>query len=447
MSNPPSNIYSLVSTQASTALLRTQLGWYLRLRTATLLGQIAVMAVAAFGVGVGLNWLPLLVFLVLFAATQAIALWSNRTSVAPDAGWLLGLLVFDIVEQAALLHFAGGPFNPFASVYVVYVAVAAMLLGVRTAVWCGVLALVGLGAVSVWHQPIDMDAFRVRHGDLAGQQLLAAASMVALSACTGCIVYFIGRVQHALGQREVQLADARARAARADSLAALTTLAAGAAHELSTPLSTIAVVAKDLATHLESAGLSPDIIDDVRLVRSEVDRCRTILHKMAARAGQKPGEALEPIAVGVLLERALAAAGLTDADIDIQPGVDVAFLRVPIDSLEQAVAGVLKNARQASPPGAPVRVRVRQGNGDCHIEVEDHGPGMAADVLARAGEPFFTLKEPGDGMGLGLFLTRAVVEQMGGSFALTSSAGAGTRALISVPFEPVWDSGTFRRRA
>ena len=441
MGNPPSNIYSLASVQSNAALLRLQLGWYLRLRAALLLGQVAVTVGAACGLGVALNWLPLGVILAAFAGTQAVALAANRPSKAPDVRWLLGLIVLDIVTQSALLHFEGGPFNPFATVYVVYVAVAALLLGARTAAACGLLCLVAGGTVSLWYDPFDVAGIRARHGEEAFDRLVAVTSMIAYSACAACIVYFIGRVQHALGQREVQLADARACAARVDSLAALTTLAAGAAHELSTPLSTIAVVSKDLATHLERAGLPADVIEDVRLVRSEVDRCRTILHKMAARAGQKPGEALEPIAVGVLMDRAIAAAGLTSVELDIQPGVDVAFLRAPIDALEQAVAGVLKNARQASLPGVPVIIRVRRGDGACLIDVEDHGTGMPADVLARAGEPFFTLKEPGEGMGLGLFLTRAVVEQMGGSFALTSSAGAGTRASISVPFELVRDSG------
>jgi len=99
----------------------------------------------------------------------------------------------------------------------------------------------------------------------------------------------------------------------------------------------------------------------------------------------------------------------------------------------QAIRGVIRNAQDASPADAEVVLHAQAGEDALLIEVRDCGIGMAPEVLARAGEPFFTTKQPGRGMGLGLFLTRAVLERLGGQLQLESAQGRGTRALVRLP--------------
>jgi two-component system sensor histidine kinase RegB len=131
-----------------------------------------------------------------------------------------------------------------------------------------------------------------------------------------------------------------------------------------------------------------------------------------------------------------ALSGLVARDrvqVEMVPPAADASIFGPPKALAETLRGLMKNAVQASPPDAPVVLRAALADGRLRASVIDRGRGMPADVLARVGEPFFTTKVPGEGMGLGLFLTRALAEQLGGEFRITSSPGAGTEATIELP--------------
>jgi two-component system sensor histidine kinase RegB len=264
-------------------------------------------------------------------------------------------------------------------------------------------------------------------------QLHLRGMWVAFGVAASFIVYFLLRVRRDLESREADLAEAQRRVGRQERLASLATLAAGAAHELATPLATIALAARELERHLERAQADATSLEDVHLIRAQVDRCRAILDGMAADAGQSAGESASDVGVVDLLRA--AADGLRAAppvEIDVA-GLNGQRVRVPPRAVAQAIKSLLKNAQDASSEGAAVSLRAGVNGGSIAIEVIDRGKGMPADVLARAGEPFFTTKEPGRGMGLGLFLTRTLVERLGGELTLSSEAGAGTRALVKLP--------------
>ncbi len=247
------------------------------------------------------------------------------------------------------------------------------------------------------------------------------------------IVYFVQRVTRALAAREAELEAARLATARHEKLASLATLAAGAAHQLSTPLSTIAVVAKELEHQLAHSDAGEEPVADARLIREQVERCRDILTQMAADAGESAGESTTTVRIAEILES--ARRGLADAErvaVDLT-AAERTVLRVPPRALAQALRALIRNALDATPVSAAVRITARTGDSRCSIEVRDSGGGMSREVLARAGEPFYTTKAPGKGMGLGLFLARAVVERLGGSLELDSSEGRGTCARVVLP--------------
>jgi len=169
-------------------------------------------------------------------------------------------------------------------------------------------------------------------------------------------------------------------------------------------------------------------------VRSQVERCRAILERMCADAGEMRGERLAPATVDELVAGSVAGlGGDVTVSTDVDPELGAVSLYVPARAIAEAIRGVLKNAQDASPAGAAVSLVVRRADRAIDFAIEDRGVGMSRTVLDRVGEPFFTTKPLGRGMGLGLFLARTIVERVGGTLRLDSTLGRGTTAVVRVP--------------
>jgi two-component system sensor histidine kinase RegB len=269
----------------------------------------------------------------------------------------------------------------------------------------------------------------------------AIGMWVALGVASAFVVHFLRRITGALAERDAELTAARGLAARQERLASLATMAAGAAHELSTPLGTVALAAKELEHALTKVD-APELAADARLIREQVGRCRTILEQMAQGAGTV-GESVAASTVGELLDEALA--GIRDAPVvhcEVPAELARTPLRLPPRAVSQALRSLITNAQDASPPTAAVVVAVRCAAGELELAIRDRGGGMPGEILARIGEPFFTTKPPGRGMGLGLFLARAVIEAVGGTLEIDSAAGTGTEVLVVLPTDVSHARGT-----
>jgi len=409
---------------------RINFSWLLRLRRGAIVGQIVVIAVVDGLMRINLPLLPLLVIIGFeLASNAACAAWVGRERPVGESTVAIVMIV-DVIGLTGLLYFTGGPFNPFSFLYVVQLALAAVVLRPLWTWMLVALSLACFGALFYRHVVLPLDysdpSLHFQHMTMHLEGMCAAFGVAAVF-----IVYFVQRVTGALAQRDAELRAARSLSERQDRFAALVTLAAGAAHELATPLSTIAVVAKELEHQLEQADAGGGIAD-ARLIRQEVERCRGILSQMAADAGDSRGEAIVPFTLSGLVEAALRDVpdrGLVRVTVDDDGRWP---LRVPQLALARALRGVIRNAQQAA-SGQTVRLRASAGEHAWRIEVEDHGVGMTPAVRDRAGEPFFSTKAPGGGMGLGLFLTRTVLEHLGGTLHLDSAPGRGTTAVLTIP--------------
>jgi two-component system sensor histidine kinase RegB len=406
---------------------RINFGWLIRLRFATIAGQALTIAVVRFGMGLPIPLAPLLAIVGLGAASNlgGLALARVRT---PREGWLLGVMAFDVLAISGLLYFTGGPENPFSFLYLVPIAIAAITL--RSAgTWALVLLSLASSAVLfIWHWPLPLTGNHAAH-----MALHLRGMWVAFGVAAAFIVYFLMRVRRALAARDAELETSRSLAARQERLASLATLAAGAAHELATPLSTIAVVAKELERQAARSGLDAA---DVRLMRDEVERCRRILARMRIDAGDPSGERFARVSVRELLADCLADPRPdTAVELSVDDATAAVSAALPRHAFTQALRGLVENARQASPAGTPVAVRVAADDSRRGLvfEIADRGPGIPAGVLPRVGEPFFTTKAAGQGMGLGVFLARAIVERAGGELSIASTPGAGTTARLWLP--------------
>ena len=401
------------------------LQWLARLRWAEIAGQAATVFAGQFLLGGSLPMVALLVVIGIgLVSNLAIEMYffgdrrGDDAPLAPVHEWQLALvMMLDIALLTGLLYLTGGPRNPFCFLYLVQIALAAVLVHARWTWMLVGLSFVGFGVLLVAHQPLAIP-----------EDTRDVGVWVALGVASAFVVHFLVRVTGALAQRERELTEARSLAARQERLASLATMAAGAAHELSTPLGTVALAAKEL-----ERALSGDLAADARLIREQVGRCRAILEQMAQGAGTV-GESVAACAVRELVDEALIGVRASpDVHVELRDDDARSMLRLPPRAVSQAVRSLVTNAQDASPPGAAIVVTVRRADDALSIVIRDRGAGIPGDVMARIGEPFFTTKPPGRGMGLGLFLARAVIEGVGGSLHIASAAGEGTEVRVVLP--------------
>ncbi len=404
--------------------------WLVTLRWGAIAGQAATILVADRLMGIALPVVPLWC-VVAFATVTNVACESRvRRAHAVHESTIAGVMVVDVLLLTALLFLTGGPFNPFSCLYLVNIALAAVVLRPG---WTWALVVLSLSCFgTLFADPGGLPLATREHAHHI--QMHLQGMWVAFGVAAIFIVYFVQRVTRALADRDADLAAANARTARHERLASLATLAAGAAHELATPLSTIAVTAKELERALLRREHDATAAGDAHLIREQVERCRQILDHLTADAGETAGEAIVPVLVATIVDDALRG-------VDDDPRIRVVIegapeprpLLAPPRAITQALRGVIDNARHAAPSDGSVLLRVRVDTNGCRFEVHDDGPGMPPDVLSRAGEPFFTTKPPGEGMGLGLFLARAVFERLGGALELSSALGRGTTTALVLP--------------
>jgi len=409
------------------------LHWLVPLRFLAAAGQGVALAFAAFGLGLPLPY-PALALVPAITALSNLPLWRMR--VPPDRALAVasGVLVFDTLLFTLLLTLSGGPDNPFGAIYAIHVAMAAMTGSARATWLVAVLSALGYAVAFRWHETQHF-----WHGPVSAGislQLHAVGMWLAVAVVAVVITFFIGRITRSLRLREVALQRIGLLAARNARLASLTTLAAGAAHELGSPLGTIAVVAGDIERETRDVEGLAALAQDARLLRSEVERCRAILDRMSGRAAYFEAEQREAL-------RSEHAAELFDTDAlgDAATRIDLAMDAAPGASLglradfSAVVLPLVLNALDASSQEARVRVEIARDGERVRVLVRDQGHGMSAEVLERAGEPFFTTRRPGRGTGLGLFVVRLHAERLGGALRLDSAPGAGTTASVEWPVE------------
>jgi two-component system, sensor histidine kinase RegB len=402
------------------------LAWLVRLRWGSIVAQAVTVLVGVLASDAPVTTLAFVVVGLTVASNVALrVLGAPPRALRPS---IVGaVLVVDTIALTALLFLCGGPKNPFSTLYLVYVTLAAVTLGMR---WAAVLVAVsgaGYGLLFVSRGQADV-MMQVHHNASAFSAHLQSM-WLAFTVTASLIAYFVARVAAALRDRERELAEAQRVAARAEKLASLSTLAAGAAHELGSPLATIAVASKELEHALQR---SPDLAEDARLIRGEVDRCQRILREMSGRSGEPMGEVPETVTLEHLVHEVQQRAGATSLPIQIDADVPARVV-VPARGLVQSLESLVRNALDAGGRPDAVRLRVYRTDGCVRFEVEDHGEGISREILARIGEPFMTTKPAGTGMGLGLFLVGAFAQRWRGRLALDSEPGSGTKAVLELP--------------
>jgi two-component system sensor histidine kinase RegB len=419
----------LVSTGAETpGAGPVWLAWLVRLRWAAVAGQLLAVALARFGFGLAIPTGWLLAIVAFTAASNAALARRVERHGTVIAAAVIGL---DVLLFTLVLGLTGGPANPFSVLYLVHVSLAALLFGFRWSLAIAALCAVAYAALFSVHVPVAWD-HAGHQGERIGLHLQGMWAATAVAALT--LSYFVARVASALREREERLRALERAAARNEKLVALSALAAGAAHELGSPLATIAVAARELDRRLAEQPLA----EDARLIRQEVERCREILSRMSGEAGSAVGEGFDATDLSHVLAAVEQRLDPRERGrLAVRCSAPDTALRAPRVALAQALVNLVRNGLAAAPDGVAVSLEASPSGDAVRFEVRDAGSGMSPEVLARAGEPFFSTRAPGAGMGLGLFLARAVAERLGGGLVLESAPGRGTRAVLEIRRDPL----------
>lgn len=409
------------------------LPWIIRLRYGTVLGQIATAIIVNFVLKIDLPlfWIalgPLLVGCsnVLLAARVANPDAPRRMATSTVVA---SAFVLDTLGLTGMLMLTGGPTNPFSLLYLVHITLSATILTKRQTWLLGGLSILCFGLLFWIYRPIPALEIHAHEG---ATSLHLFGMWVGFAVATLLVAAFSGKISELLREREDSLLRIQEELAKKDRLASLATLAAGAAHELNTPLGTIAVVAKELERYATQTVHDTALAEDSRLIRTEVERCREILWRMSVSGAEPAGQAAEKITIRELLQ------GLLE-DIPQRSRLQVQFaeslpaLMIPRRPVEQALVALVRNAFEASDAESEVRLMIVHSGNVVQFAVIDRGKGMSPETLRRIGEPFFTTKPPGRGMGLGTFLARTLSEQLGGRLLFESSLNEGTTAVLELP--------------
>jgi len=429
---------------------------WVRLRTLIILrwfavsGQIAAISVAYlyFDLRLELG----LCFLVIGASVIAnlvsvFVFPENRRLSESEA---IGLILFDILQLAALLFLTGGLNNPFALLLLAPVTISATVLTLRATLFLGAISLLAATGLAFWHLPLQtFSGFEHRMPNV-----LLFGFWIAISVGVVFLAFYARRVTIEMQTMSEALLATQMALAREQKLTDLGGVVAAAAHELGTPLATIKLVSSEL---MEELTTQPDLLEDAELIRDQADRCRDILQSMG-RAGKDDLHLKRGPLLAVVKEA---------ADPHIDRGKTVHFAHGPIDDAMQKQPSIyrrpevvhgLRNLVQNAVDFAETKVWVdaRWTNEEIIVRIADDGSGYPSHIFGRIGDPFVRRRRNRtegsrpeyEGMGLGLFIAKTLLERSGAEITFANgsdpyeqhpSPSEQTGAIVEVawPFEKI----------
>lgn len=338
-------------------------------------------------------------------------------------------LGYDLLQLTTLLYLTGGLENPFSLLILVPVTISATILGLGSTVSLSLLAFVCVSLLAVFHLPLPFP-----EPGFGLPWLFILGTWVALTLGIAFLSFYAWRVAEEARQMSDALAETQLTLAREQRLSSLGALAAAAAHELGTPLGTIALVARELARELPAES---DQAEDVELLNSQVARCREILARLARDPAGGEDATYARIALRTMVAATAEAVQRDGVSFEVRSENGLAGqLAEPIirrsPEMQQGLANLIENAFEFA--RGEVQIIVGRDEETFRLEIADDGPGFAPGVLGLLGEPYVSTRRQAGRMGLGVFISKTLLERTGADVRFANrSRGAGARVTISWP--------------
>jgi two-component system, sensor histidine kinase RegB len=406
----------------------------LRLRWLAVLGQLAAVFIVSQGLNFEFAVVPCLVIIALSAllnlAVQSIFNPMQRL----EPFWAAALLALNIVELAGLLYLTGGLQNPFSFLFLAPVLISATALPVRLTIALGFVAVACASNLVFYHYPLPWDS----DDPLVLPPIYLFGVWLSITLAIGVTSLYAFQVTEEARKLSDALAATELVLAREQHLTQLDGLAAAAAHELGTPLSTIFLISRELEKTVPDGPLSADL----KTLREQATRCRDILAKIAQLSSS--GAPFDHMKLSLLIEEVVAPH--RDFGVAIKVRIAVAPTSEPVGARNPAilygVGNILENAVDFARD--TVEVNAWWNSETVEIVISDDGPGIAPDMLKRIGEPYVSRRPSAaeterGGLGLGVFIARTLLERTGAKVSFSNRTFPDHGAVVQI----VWPRNRF----
>ena len=370
---------------------------------------------------VSLPWFPLFLILSVMVLVNGLIFYRLRFDWPVSETEFFANLLLDVAFLTAVLYFTGGSTNPIVSYYLIPLIISAAIL--RPAhTWFIAFLSIALYTLLLFHyQPLALFTM-TGHGSMTSAHFLGMWVNFGFSALL--IAWFVVRMAGTLREQARDISHSREAGLRNEQIISVASIAAGTAHEMRTPLATMAITVDEIGHE------HPELKEDLAVLEQQIERCDSILRELVSTSSED--SRMIVTTAGRLLDNLLDKWSLVrpEVKLDVHIPGNVSKLEIRYDqSLQHALMSFLNNAADASPEF--VSLRAESAPGAILFIIEDHGPGVPREIADRLGKAYISRKE--GGLGLGVLLSQASVERLGGKVTLTGLSGRGTRLEIRFP--------------